>query len=193
MLFKSYFLLLATALCLPCYAQAPIGFLTKENLVDVKDSVLKAEISTFTITGKKLFAYTEKNRLNELKMIGASDNRISFDILNFFTFSFMVDITIKDTLPELKEVYFLIGRYFPKTLPDSAISDIYEPRLFENYSTEPSKLVTNCHVYYTKGRSRTYIYMLNGKGATRYEVTWIIKGNKYFGRVIDAVPLEGIY
>lgn len=99
--------------------------------------------------------------------------------------------------------YSFLKRYY--NIPDSAICDIINPT-FSIYSItkreaikeyfercnihrgiwgipKSIQIIDNWKVYGSKDFYRIYIHMVNYK--YRYEVTWIIDGNKYVGRVID--------
>jgi hypothetical protein len=41
--------------------------------------------------------------------------------------------------------------------------------------------------YYSNDKKRLYIYMLGGTDSNKYEVTWIVVNDKYWGRVMDTV------
>ncbi len=74
-------------------------------------------------------------------------------------------------------------------LPDSAIAGLYEPRFC--YKANPKRkrpTTAYCKVFRPEGTGRVYIYMQNGEGAGRYEVTWVIQDGEYYARVLDALP-----
>ncbi len=67
-------------------------------------------------------------------------------------------------------------------LPDSALANLFEPNFCH---TSESIIKCHCGVYQSLDKKRIYIYMLNSDGAGGYEVTWVIKDNKYLTRVVD--------
>ena len=68
-------------------------------------------------------------------------------------------------------------------LPAAAFADLYEPKLF--YTDDKGNKKTFCNVYKSPDKRKYYIYMVNGDGAGRYEVTWVIQDKKYLRRVVD--------
>ena len=68
-------------------------------------------------------------------------------------------------------------------VPPAAYFDLYEPHLF--YTDAKGSKKTYCNVYRSADSRRYYIYMLNGDGAGRYEVTWVIQDKQYLRRVVD--------
>jgi hypothetical protein len=74
-------------------------------------------------------------------------------------------------------------------LPDSAFDGIFEPPIYYCTTKKDRKKYQNYFkAYLSEDGWRMYIYMLNGKGKDRYEVTWIINGLDYYGRSINKVP-----
>ena len=74
-------------------------------------------------------------------------------------------------------------------LPQVAINDIFEPDLCiskqKNWIGKES--CNSCFKVLSNGLW-TFIYLQGGTAGNKYEVTWIIKGDKYYGRIIDKLP-----
>ena len=68
-------------------------------------------------------------------------------------------------------------------LPAAAFVDLYEPRLYFKDAKGSTK--SYCSVYISPDHRKFYIYMLNGEGNGRYEVTWVIQDKHYLRRVVD--------
>jgi hypothetical protein len=68
-------------------------------------------------------------------------------------------------------------------VPPAAYTDLYEPHFY--YTNEKGNKKTYCAVYVSADKRNYYIYMLNGEGAGRYEVTWVIQDKHYLRRVVD--------
>ena len=68
-------------------------------------------------------------------------------------------------------------------VPQAAFVDLYEPHLY--YTDAKGKTKTYCNVYMSADRRKYYIYMLNGNGTGRYEVTWVIQDKHYLRRIVD--------
>lgn len=187
-LFIITFFLLDSTLLTRCLGQTSPHFPGDVGLSQVRDSILHAEISTFTIAGMSCYRPSTNVKLQALKLVRFGPNFITFDSPNFFGSSYIVTLYASNSVLNLERITFLIGEYNRDTIPDTALKDIPSPRLFEEYSLKKSKLKTNCKVLHSQNRDRTYIYMLNGSGPNRYEVTWVISNRKYLFRVIDEVP-----
>jgi hypothetical protein len=71
-------------------------------------------------------------------------------------------------------------------LPIEAINDICEPDFCISQKKNWLGKVSckSCFVTFSN-RFWTFIYLQGGVKSNRYEVTWIIKGDEYYGRVID--------
>lgn len=74
-------------------------------------------------------------------------------------------------------------------LPQVAINDIFEPDLCiskqKNWIGKES--CNSCFKAFVSD-FWTFIYLQGGTAGNKYEVTWIIKGDKYYGRIIDKLP-----
>ncbi len=91
----------------------------------------------------------------------------------------------------IKSLNVLFSAHRIVTIPDSAFSDLYEPKICTTITTKNQKKklkTSSCKVLQSQDKSRVYIYMLNGDNEAKYEVTWIIDKGKYIGRVVDNVP-----
>ena len=127
--------------------------------------------------------------LTAIRLVYCTDSVISFSKGNLYATEYSVSIWSEKTTtsPVVKSVYFLHYKYMLQ-LPDSAFAGLYDPNLCLVNSTRKKPGISNCKAYLSKDRRRVYIYMLNGKGPRRYEVTLIVKDSKYYTRVINPVP-----
>lgn len=91
----------------------------------------------------------------------------------------------EETIPKIKisKLKYIHVNY-QLTLPDSALQGIYEPNCF----SKDHNVHEYCKVFKSEDDTRIYIYMINGVGKSRYEVTWVIEHSKYKMRVVDAIP-----
>jgi hypothetical protein len=92
------------------------------------------------------------------------------------------------SIPQRKvdSIILIMHSHFLVKFPDSAYSGIYEPHLCD-FSGDKKVKYTSSHykVFQSPDKRRLYIYMLNGEGAGKYEVTWVIQDGKYYTRVLD--------
>ena len=94
--------------------------------------------------------------------------------------------------PALNILFFVLHSHYLVDFPVEAFTGIYEPWPCE-WSYQPvGKYVhreplstPNLKMFQSKKSHCIYLYMLNGEGENRYEVTWIVQDGKYLTRVVD--------
>ncbi len=97
---------------------------------------------------------------------------------------------VSNSLPrsKVKEIGFFYFKGY-HTLPESAFDGIFEPSIYYCLSKKDRKKPQNYFkAYRSEDNKRLYIYMLNGEGKDRYEVTWVMNNLEYYGRYINKVP-----
>jgi len=152
------------------------------------DGVIKNEIASFSIKALDSQERLPEVRLNVIPLKKCSNSFAFFEKGNIYASEIIVSIesgNIAHTT-QIKEVFFTHYKY-GFSLPDSAINDLYDPIFCTEYTKRGKPIASNCKVYQSKDEKRIYIYMLNGQGEHRYEVTWVIQDDKYCTRVIDTV------
>lgn len=177
----------------------------RDGFLKILDTKLRADLATFTIGGISESLTTQK--LPELPIYYSDDKSISFlkdtflititttefdsigHKFQYYDEKYLVKIDNKGfwgsgtKKPEKKiqSVTAIIGMDTIH-IPAMALADLYEPEL--SYE-EGGKLKSYCRVYESLDKQNLYIYMLNGAGKNRYEVTWIIQNKQYLRRVVD--------
>ena len=183
----------------------------RESYFDLPDSVLKREMAVF-VKAASAKPFDRSSILTAIKLSRCSSDFVLFESGNLLSVNTLVSIcskpvtlnaaTLKDKrrlwgvsekLPttQISEVRFLHNKY-QLLLPDSAITGLYNPTFCINSKKNTKigrEIATNCRVYQSTDQQRVYIYMLNGEGPEQYEVTWIVRGGKYYGRVVDKIIL----
>jgi hypothetical protein len=184
----------------------------KERLLNLKDGVIKREISFFSISSA-FYAMKDypKNTVNEIPILSFTDTTAIFkkDSLLIKIFLTRFD-TIGHTLTyyksQLRSLALIDGKPFfgtdgevPRTriksvifqngkqlfrFPAYAISGLYEPNFYYR-NFQDNTLQLTCKVFQSLDKRRHYIYMQNSDGAGGYVLTWVIQDNKYLTRVID--------
>lgn len=190
LLFLTFNTMAATGIITFCSGQAmPAG---KEKFMDVPDEIIKKEMASFTITGKKKFQeiHAKAIPVTEIPLWHNKDNEVLFDNTGFFNADIMVRINIEPG-PE-KQINKLTGitvvrdtkRSSP--LPESAFADLEFP-VFSGDIHSKSRTLTNCKAFYSKSKKWIYVYMHSVAGSKKYEVTWIVEYGRYLTRVIDEI------
>ena len=178
----------------------------KDNFLKMQEKDVRADLSQFTFAG--INESLIKHALHSLPLIGAKDDEIIFS-----NDTATVQITTGAFDATKHKVTWFADKYAVKLdnhafwgtenavpkhiitsvvaiiegdtviIPQTAFIDLYEPHLY--YTDAKGKTKTYCNVYTSANKRNYYIYMLNGDGAGRYEVTWIIEDKHYLRRVID--------
>lgn len=178
----------------------------KDNFLKMQEKDIRADLSQFTFGG--IGESLTKHKLDALPLIGAKDNAIifsgdtatvqittgSFDAtkhkVTWYNDKYAVKLDnhaflgTENKVPKhtITSVMAIIG-LDTVVVPPAAFADLYEPHLYYNDAKGSKK--TYCSVYMSADRRKYYIYMVNGEGTGRYEVTWVIQDKHYLRRVID--------
>ena len=154
-----------------------------ESLISLTDSILKQEISTFTLRGRDNH-YSVKPRLEEIPLRKCSDSFASFNKGNFYGTEIIVKIESDSTGTITNLYYELHGKYLVE-IPKRIFSDINGAQFCQQNSRKNNPISSEYKVFRSKDKRRGYVYMLNGDGTSKYEVTWVIQNSEYLTRVID--------
>ncbi len=180
-----------------------------ESFFALRDTIMRQEIGSFTFTGSiaglsgkasirefEVMTYTSRSItlfLDDIKVhitVGPfmrSGRRFSYhgpygyinkiDGRNFWGF----DGSVPERQIHTIEIYYGQKRF---QLPYVAHRDIYEPNLcFRRRLFGP----VECHTraFLSGDGKRIYIYMLNSRIPSLYEVCWIVTEGSYTGRIVD--------
>lgn len=180
-----------------------------ESFFSLRDSTMRAEIGSFSFTGSlvglagmsdlKEFdvmsqtEYTITLVLDELMVhitrgpFISSGHRLSY--YGPYGYVYKIDGSsfwgFDGSVPQRR--LYSVNVYFDEhtlSLPKSAHRDIYEP----NFCTRARLFrQAECHTraFRSADGERIYIYMLNSRMPSLYEVCWIIIDGKYAGRIVD--------
>lgn len=178
----------------------------RDNFLKMQEKDIRADLSQFTFGG--ISESLTKHKLDAVPLIGAKDDQIIFS-----NDTATIQITTGTFDPTKHKVTWYNDKYavkldnhafwgtenaLPKhsitsvvaiirddtvVVPQTAFVDLYEPHLY--YTNANGKTKTYCNVYMSANRRNYYIYMLNGNGTGRYEVTWVIQDKHYLRRVVD--------
>jgi hypothetical protein len=178
----------------------------KDNFSKMMEKDVRADLAQFTFAG--ISESLEKHKLEQVPVTEIKNDAISFanDTMQvkITTGSFDATkhkVTWFDDKYAVKldnHAFFGTENKVPKTtitsvvaimgldtvvVPPAAYADLYEPRLYFKDAKGNSK--SYCNVYVSPDHKKLYIYMLNGEGNGRYEVTWVIENKHYLRRVVD--------
>ncbi|NOU47276.1 MAG: hypothetical protein HOO86_09460 [Bacteroidales bacterium] len=185
----------------------------EESFMQLKEGAIKGEIAYFSYTGSLMTESDSfpKTKVNDITIVSCTDSSATFskDNLKINLRSVKFDTAGHKLTYDPKQPFLIMidDKYFwgtdggvPKeriesvtlqngkhriTLPDSAISGIYEPNFCDNDKETKKVSHISCKTFQSVDKKRIYIYMQNSDGAGGYELTWIIQDNKYYGRIID--------
>ena len=163
-------------------------FKANESFLNLPEGVIKNEIALFAKKAANYQISFAKPMLNEVLLKKCSDSFVIFEKGNIYASELIISIESKNVGQSLflKEVFYTHYKY-GFLLPNSAISDIYDPVFCTEYTKKDKPIASNCKVYQSEDERRIYIYMLYGQGERKKEVTWIIQDDKYLTRVIDLI------
>jgi len=163
-----------------------------ESFIFLKSDTLQKEISTFNHKAIKTKFNIPNNKLKEIKLKYCTDSSAYFETGSWYSFNKIITIYYIDENKNNKkfQVRYLKWKYNEIILPDSVLNDIYDPIFCKKKQSRVFRDIKSCcKVYLSLDKRRIYIYMQNGYGNNKYEVTWVIKDDKYFTRVIDCLEL----
>jgi hypothetical protein len=192
-----------------CYGQQA------ESFFELKDEQIKKEISSFNLSGRD--TTVSSALLKEIPLYNCTSGELYFSwkstFIHVYASAFdsskhsilLKDVSssevlidnnlawgVGDKMPnrQIDSVFFVAHAHFLVKFPAAAFRGLYEPH-FCNVAQKAGKGDSINSVYNRVFQSadgrRIYIYMINGEGANRYEVTWIVENSKYYGRVVDSV------
>jgi hypothetical protein len=178
----------------------------RDNFLKMQEKDIRADLSQFTFGG--ISESLVKHKLDAIPVESTSSDAIVFS-----RDTVMVQITAGGFDPTKHKVTWYADKYAVKldnhafwgtenkvpkrsitsviavigldtvVVPPAAYTDLYEPHFY--YTNEKGNKKTYCAVYVSADKRNYYIYMLNGEGAGRYEVTWVIQDKHYLRRVVD--------
>lgn len=180
-----------------------------ESFFSVTDSVIRAEVGSFTFTGS-IAGLSSGEQLKQFGVAALTDHTITLELddisvriarMKFFPSAHQIEYW-----GDRGYVHRIDGRYFwgfdgsmPKQrivgidvffgdervrMPQSAYRDIFEP----NFCSRPSlfgRRVCHSKAFLSTDGERLYIYMRNSRIPSLYEVTWIFRNGRYIGRIVD--------
>ncbi len=180
-----------------------------ESFFSLRDTVMRREVGSFSFTGS-IIGLTGKASLREFDVLSQTQHTITLmldDIkVHIARGPFNHTARSLSYYGPYGYVYKIDGRFFwgydgsaPERqiyavqvffgnelmeLPRSAYRDIFEPNFcFRRRALRPVECYARA--FLSEDGQRLYIYMLNSRVPSLYEVCWIISRGEYLGRVVD--------
>ncbi|BAV07397.1 hypothetical protein SAMN05421788_109246 [Filimonas lacunae] len=170
-------------------AMSSLSTNSAESFTQIQDSLIKREIGLFNLKGSATTNNQQalQETLLTIVLKRCSDSFAYFEQGSIIALDLLIHIHSKNTGTEtyvgnIDVIYH--DKYMAK-IPDSAIAGIRNPKFCSQYTKRNKPILATCKAFRSKDRRRVYIYMLNGEGKNRYEVTWVMQDGKYLTRVID--------
>lgn len=163
-----------------------------ESLITLSDSVLKKEIALFTIKGasSQKTDSLRKTALTEISITQCTDSEVHLS-WSTFTSSVSTFIHIYFTPSKTIDSIFLVTHsHFWVKFPKDAYKGISASHScnFSGGGKQGKFFSPDYKAFYSKDKRRLYIYMKGGTDSNKYEVTWVIVGDKYLTRIVDSIP-----
>lgn len=161
-----------------------------EGWEQVQDPVMKQEVAQFNRKGVKQSSSPAATgaRLLPIPLKRCTDKFAYFEKGSIYSLDVLVHIFLTGTAPQNRiEKIDLLFYKTPLTLPESALKGIYSPRSCTQFTGKNKPVSADCKAFQSADKQRVYIYMVNGEGKDRYEVTWVVQGRKYLRRIVDGL------
>jgi hypothetical protein len=152
----------------------------KREIAAISTLSSSAQSKTYSVGGYNLLSIPLKK---------CTDSSVFFVKGNLYAIALEVRILGERTSAGMviSSIDFFHNKYM-LDLPDSVFTGLKDINFCLVNSTGKNPGSSDCKAFYSADKRRVYIYMLNGKGASRYEVIWVIKDSKYHSRIINPVP-----
>lgn len=181
-----------------CFGQSDFKNITKfdttESFTNLTDSLVKNEIAKFNFRGAPVTNNNFKNQfaLTEIPLRNCDNKTVHFFKDNIFIHLYFSQGNSKiDTgvAKKLDSIFFVSHSHFLVRFPKSAYEGVVD--LYDCNINKEKKKSNYFSPFFKAFRSwdkrRIYIYMIAGRDAERYEVTWVVKDDKFYLRTIDPI------
>ncbi len=180
-----------------------------ESFFALRDSTMRHEIGSFTFTGS-LIGLSDKTEIREFEVMSQTDHSITlflddikvhitagsffrtgrhFSYYGPYGYVYKIDGRsfwgYDGSVPE-RQIYSIEIFYGQDRvqIPFAAYRDIYEPNFCFRYRLI-GKVKCHTRAFLSEDEKRIYVYMLNSRIPSLYEVCWIVTEGSYTGRVVD--------
>lgn len=157
------------------------------------DSLIKREVALFTIKGSSIKeTLPGKIPLMEIPVRHCTDGEVHLSWSKFIgSVSTFIHIYFKveGSHRTLDSIFLVTHSHFWVKFPAAAFEGLPQSNSC-NYSVKGKNsgfFSPYYKAFYSSDKRRLYIYMLGGTDSHRYEVTWVIVGDKYLTRIVDNI------
>lgn len=162
-----------------------------ESLQNIADSTIKKEISFFTKKGKRLTTDSLQTKLIEIPISNCSEKSINWAASSFFSsvstfihIYFLQDSSVR----KIDSIFVVTHSHFWVKFPKDAYRGLATSASCNFSGGKKERFYSDYYkAFYSSDKKRLYIYMPGGTEAKKYEVTWVVVNDKYWGRVMDEV------
>lgn len=162
-----------------------------ESLSNISDSAIKKEISSFSKKGKLLTNDTLHTKLVEIPISNCSERSVHWAASAFFSsISTFIHIYFlqESSVKKIDSIFLVTHSHFWVKVPKEAYKGLTTSASCNFTGGKKEKFFSdNYKAFYSNDKKRLYIYLLGGTDAKKYEVTWVVVNDKYWGRVMDEV------
>jgi len=94
----------------------------------------------------------------------------------------------ENSVKKVDSIFFVTHSHFWVKFPKDAYKGIVAPASCNFSGGKKQRFYSDDYkAFYSNDKKRLYIYLLGGTAADKYEVTWVVVNDKYWGRVMDVV------
>ena len=153
------------------------------------EDTLKKELAQISMTTASMQGETgavNGYSLRTVPMKKCMDSAVHFSYRSYAP-GVYIHVTQGESGKVIGKIVYSFVKYM-EVLPDSAFTDLKGVNLCHVNSSGKNKGTSNCKVFLSDDGRRTYIYLLNGHGANRCEIIWVLRNGNYYTRIINPVP-----
>jgi len=177
-----------------CFSQNNIETHLSESFENLTDTLIKKEIALFNFKGSSFLSSdssVKKPSLREIPLRNCNGNTISLNKGNtFITLRFSPDLDNRYAgTNKLDSIFLVTHSHYWVKIPKSAYRGLQHPLACNSdVRGKRQRFVSAFYkAFESVDRRQIYIYMIGGLDRARYEVTWIIQNDEYYGRIIDDI------
>ena len=174
------------------YSYGQANAIISESLTTVSDSLMKIEVSSFTLKGSTLkkIDSLRKTLLIEIPISYCTDKVVLLSKSKFFgSIGTYINIYFNGDLTNrtLDSIFLVTHSHLWVRIPKDAYKGIlsFYKCNFNSSKKQKEHFSSFLKAFYSKDYKRLYIYMLCGKESSKYEVTWVIINDDYLKRIVD--------
>jgi hypothetical protein len=165
-----------------------IGFAQNNSSFSFEDTLKKevAQISIRTASMQGETGGVNGYSLTAVPLKKCTDSAVSFSYRSYAP-GVYIHVRKGEAGKVIDAIVYSHVKYM-EVLPDNAFADLKGINLCLVNSSGKNKGTSNCKVFRSEDGQRTYIYLLNGSGANRCEIIWVLRNGNYYSRIINPVP-----